>query len=167
MKSYKFTLVELLVVIVIICILAGLSLPVYNKVRVSSKKTACLNNLKQIVVCINSYATDNKDALPRCARLNPIDGLPSLKDVMRPYAGGNTKIFECPADTSSYKEFGSSYEWNTFINGMKIDKHMFVIGKNLVSAPFCGDVDNFHGGKRNYLYSDGKVSDTFELQFKK
>ncbi|MFA6101656.1 MAG: type II secretion system protein [Victivallaceae bacterium] len=166
MRSYKFTLVELLVVMVIICALAALSFPVYNKIRNSSKMTACLNNLKQIGICINSYATDNKDALPRCARLNSADGMPALKDVMRPYAGGNVKIFECPADVSSYKAFGSSYEWNTMINGMKIDKHMFVIGTNLISAPFCGDVDNFHAGKRNYLYSDGKIKDVFELQIK-
>jgi len=166
MKSYKFTLVELLIVMVIVCVLAGLSFPMYNRVRNSSKMIACLNNLKQIGISINSYATDNKDALPRCARLNSEDGLPALKDVLRPYASGNVKIFECPGDTSLHKELGVSYEWNTMINGMKIDKNMFVIGNNLISAPFCGDVDNFHGGKRNYLYSDGKIIDAFELQIK-
>lgn len=49
---------------------------------------------------------------------------------------------------------------------MKIDRHMIVIRNNLISTRFCGDVDNFHGGNKNYLYSDGRVLNAFELQIK-
>jgi len=59
-----FTLVELLVVIAIIGILAGLLLPVLGKAKNSAGKATDLNNLKQIMVAIHLYASDNGDVLP-------------------------------------------------------------------------------------------------------
>src|SRR5271165_4219482 len=43
-----FTLVELLVVIAIIGLLIGLLLPAINSARESGRRTACVDNLKQI-----------------------------------------------------------------------------------------------------------------------
>jgi prepilin-type N-terminal cleavage/methylation domain-containing protein len=60
-----FTLVELLVVIAIIGILAGLLLPVLSKAKSSAGKATDLNNLKQIMVAIHLYASDNGDVLQR------------------------------------------------------------------------------------------------------
>jgi prepilin-type N-terminal cleavage/methylation domain-containing protein len=59
-----FTLIELLVVIAIIAILAALLMPSLNKAKLSASKVTDLNNLKQIMVAIHLYASDDGDVLP-------------------------------------------------------------------------------------------------------
>ena len=59
-----FTLVELLVVIAIIAVLAGLLFPVFARAKLAGKKTADLNNLKQLGTSVTLYAIDHHDTFP-------------------------------------------------------------------------------------------------------
>ena len=59
-----FTLIELLVVIAIIAILAALLLPALAAAREKARRTACMNNLKQMGVAIESYSSDFNDFMP-------------------------------------------------------------------------------------------------------
>lgn len=59
-----FTLIELLITIAIIAILAALLLPALGKARETVKKTACLNNLKQLSLLFMQYTGDYNDYMP-------------------------------------------------------------------------------------------------------
>jgi prepilin-type N-terminal cleavage/methylation domain-containing protein len=54
-----FSLIELLVVIAVIAVLAALLLPVLARARQHSKRTICLNNLKQFAIADTLYWNDN------------------------------------------------------------------------------------------------------------
>ena len=70
-----FTLVELLVVIAIIVILAAILFPVFARTRESARKTACMNNIKQLGTGATMYAQDNDEVYPDSRQaLNVLDG---------------------------------------------------------------------------------------------
>lgn len=59
-----FTLIELLTVIAIVGILVGIIIPVVGASRASARKTACLNNLRQIGAACQLYAGEHKGRFP-------------------------------------------------------------------------------------------------------
>jgi prepilin-type processing-associated H-X9-DG protein len=80
------------------------------------------------------YADDHENRLPAAELLpslpaDPNAPLPRICDVLRDYAGGSPgstnelAVFKCSADnTGRFKKEGSSYEWNTDLNGRSIDE---------------------------------------------
>lgn len=58
-RNSKFTMIELLVVITIITILAGILLPAMKSVLDKAREINCMNNLKQSVLATLSYTDDN------------------------------------------------------------------------------------------------------------
>src|SRR5881398_3423878 len=59
-KRHAFTLIELLVVIAIIAILIALLVPAVQKVREASKRSECVNNMKQLALGVHNYESSNK-----------------------------------------------------------------------------------------------------------
>jgi prepilin-type N-terminal cleavage/methylation domain-containing protein len=101
-----FTMVELLVVIAIIAILAALLLPALGAARAKAKRTACLNNLKQINLGVHLYAGENNDTLPNAGTATFV----TYREIVKSYLGlsgassPQDKIFACPADTFCFDE---------------------------------------------------------------
>ena len=59
-----FTLIELILVIFILAILAGLLMPTLGAAKQRARAAQCAGNLRQIAMAMISYAHDNNDALP-------------------------------------------------------------------------------------------------------
>lgn len=69
-----FTLVELLVVIGIIGILAGILMPVLGRARESARRTQCASNLRQINLGLLMYAGEKKGLLVYGGSIKQPDG---------------------------------------------------------------------------------------------
>ncbi len=105
--AIKFTLIELLVVISIIAILTSLLLPGLAKSRMFARTIGCVSQERQILVGVFSYADSYNGWGPGFGNSNQfildsslVSGSASiLHSNLLPFISGNSKIFQCPADS--------------------------------------------------------------------
>ena len=92
-----FTLIELLVVIAIIALLISILLPALNKAREVAKTVKCGAGLRQQVLAMASYSTDNNDYVSAGHRQAGTAYYFIWMTRYRPYASGQNEIFNCPS----------------------------------------------------------------------
>ena len=175
--SRSFTLVELLVVLAIIGVLAGLLLPVISKAKEAGRATACLSNLRQIGIALQLYTQDNNNHLPvmrdRLFETNAppsTNVLPGVDVVLSNYLGA-VQVLRCPSDRKQiFEQTGSSYAWNSLLNGQDAE-HLKVLNMDFDphQIPVMFDKETFHnarGAKKgvNYLYADGHIKNLLAIE---
>ena len=155
-----FTLLELLIVVVIIAVLAGISVPVGRSLLGKSREAACLGNLRDLGVGLQLYLQDNNQMLPTLALASEGEDsdMPVLETILLPYLV-EKNIFHCPADKKEFEETGSSYSWNTTQNGLHITKVSFFGNDSRPeSVPLIFDKEAWHPSGTNFLYADSSAS---------
>lgn len=104
-RAEGFTLVEMLVVIAILGMLAGLLLPVLGAAKDRARRTTCSNNLRQINLGVLMYSDDSGDRSPAGQQRNVYVGYKELMKNCVGLIGSSSvqdKLFACPADVFYY-----------------------------------------------------------------
>jgi prepilin-type N-terminal cleavage/methylation domain-containing protein/prepilin-type processing-associated H-X9-DG protein len=110
-RRRAFSLLELLCVIAVIAIVAGILFPVFWNAREKARQTRCLVNLRQIGVALRLYAEDH-DGVSTAAIYQERRGAPHLGfwyDAIQPYVRSR-EILLCPSDRDRGRR-PSSYAW--------------------------------------------------------
>lgn len=141
-----FTLVELLTVITIIAMLAGMISPSLQRVRAKAETTACQSNLRQIGTAVWLYVPDNGNKFPSInnpwgSQVFTNEGATNLLGALGPY-GLTAKVLACPADLRSkdsyYRKYTNSYEYLPFSSDEEAAPGTATIytGNNTFEIPF-------------------------------
>lgn len=109
-----FTLVELLVVITIILVLAGVLAPMGRGMMARSRTINCSKNLRQIGTATMLYAAENNMTLPGTVHQRASGGswTVSLQAILQPYSD-ETITFKCEEDAN--KDRDRTYVLNDFL----------------------------------------------------
>lgn len=152
-SAAAFTLIELLIVITIIAVLAGIALPAYNGVKERGDQTKDLSNAKQVGLALRQFAIDNNGAYPN-KRPDPA-------------ANGDYSSANAAQPTTSNDAF-----WWLFPNYLQSEQIFAATGSaytpgnpdNKVDPVTTARTDTLKKGENNFAYVTG-LTDTSNSSF--
>ena len=115
----SFTLIELLIVIAIIAILAGMLLPALNAAKERGRSASCQNKVKQIGGAMSMYLASNDDIFPTSETHTDLLIGTTWSDVLLPYLGYDQNsnahlkrsgVFVCPSQQNVHES------WKAYIS---------------------------------------------------
>ena len=120
-KRYRrgFSLLELIVVMSITSLLAGLLLPALSSVRENAQRVLCASNQRQLGQAITMYGDSRRYKLPNASTLDELEPNPSLLAKIRnkteqgglALAGSDQPVPE-PLQDSTWDGLGHLYRWH-------------------------------------------------------
>jgi prepilin-type processing-associated H-X9-DG protein len=150
----KFTLLELLVIIAVICFIIALLLPALGHTRTNPGPKRCTNNLKQIGLAMIMYFSDSSES--HMPHNNGKDFL-SSSDSMSQIFELDAELLSCPASRKC-PQYQSVYIIQKEIAGASIDDFENPDSRILMDGDEYGQVQvHKSGGKMNVLFGDGHV----------
>ena len=177
-RCLAFTLVELLVVMAIIALLAGLSIPGIQNAINKARSIKCAGNLHQIGIAASEAATDNNNRYPEIDQAGgpvyPDGQATNMIGALGPY-GVTTNTIQCPVDLatapSSFTTYHSSYEWDPIFDDEPPNQPVVYVAPTVIipvnssRVRLAMDFAGIHGplnasGTRrpNVLFGDGHVA---------
>jgi len=171
-RQAGLTLLELMLVVAIICLLAGLALTVGVRSRERAEMTACAFNLRQLGMALSLYAYDHDGYLPQ---VSYGAGDPQAKWLAAtlPYYGGAREIEQCPAwDARAYGRLSyvinASFSHGTALGSVPEPATTIIMAERRAGYTHLDyhwnegwlaledSIDGTrHGAVSNYLFADG------------
>ena len=148
-KRKGFTLIELLVVIAIIALLMGILMPALQSVREQARRQSCASRIRQQVLSLNMYASENDTKLPL-----PGSAFYWLQDVAVETAnfmlgsGMTREMFYCPSNANHQKY--NDYFWNWGNNSWDEQSGRFTGGGYTVSG-YCFLLQTISGSRNEIV----------------
>jgi len=105
----RFTLIELLMVVLVFMILISMLLPSLRRARAYAREVSCMSNLRQIAIGYKSYQVDNKNSMPYVVSPNSgsVGYFSYLDDFtpIYPYERNTSRVFKCPSTNTPFPSY--------------------------------------------------------------
>lgn len=162
-----FTLVEVLVTLGIVAVLAVIVIPSLGMARARADSAKCMANLRNLGAGLNAYLGDHEMKMPvlAAARADKTEEAAVLDNTLNTYLE-DPRVFTCPAGRAQAEKTGTSYYWNSALNGQPLAALQFLWFTDLSKIPLIVDKEGWHqhtDDKVNHLFADGHV--TNQLRF--
>lgn len=165
-----FTILELAVAMILVAVVMSIGIYGYREAIPHARSAACRQNLHDLGRALQHYLAEHQEVMPSLAAgrsSTEETDKPTLDTTLLPYLD-NPGSLCCPSDRQKLHETtGTSYFWNSLLNGQKSSSLRFLLTKDEALIPVISDKEAFHKGVGtgvNMLYADGRVEKELKFQ---